>query len=348
MEENKKTIETNETTTASQKISSSPNDNKPKLVIGAVISLALIIILALIFAFGMKGRDDTNGDQQNQDSIEESTDDENQNEINEEEDDNNGVDEEDDDSNDSPREITGEFDSTPKINAIYYDTYNGEDALFMTDEEKRIFYDGGEERTLETIGNIYQNTTSQSQFDYNILNSPRRLVQLDENTKFESLSFSFDDQKEFLYLTVVEYEKGTNIFEDGMSVLYQIELESEDIVEIWSKSIGNIDDDRYGNNSGAAYMLDLVGNEYAIISIADCYACGPGPTDVPGKLVINMNTQEEVYLGDVEYLRAEDGKVYYQEMQNVEEECDAPGQFCEDGKYLVARASGPELTISFP
>lgn len=237
-------------------------------------------------------------------------------------------------------------DATPQENVLYFDTYEGVEAIFFTNkQEQKYFEPGAIEKTSPYIGSLLNaNGVGTKPFDYKKLTNPRRIT-LNITSQIQAIdSLKLNNAKTMLYVSINLEEKTSSQYPDNLvNRVYQISLNNLSSKEIWSNEVGS---NKYAGK-GVAYIDQIVEDKFVSMKLGGCYACG-GHT--PTKTILmNIATKNEKYLdkvGDIQF-NLKDNTFSYRKLSPVQEPCE-PSPGCNNGQRTVMKPSGQVYTEQLP
>lgn len=240
----------------------------------------------------------------------------------------------------SPSQTT---DLIPQENSLYYGTYQDKDALFITDKEKQVYYEGGEPKTSVYIGELTRVGGGEYKpFDFKKLNNPKRILTNSAKPIFSINSFIVNESKTIVYVSV-NYTKVGSQYPDMLNSILQINTDGSSAKEIWSNNIGS---NKYSKGKGATYLEQVANDKYVTFNIGDCYACSGSPV---GTIVLNITTKNEKYyemIGDLQ-LNLETNTLSYKKLSPFQESCE-PSPGCDNGQRTVMKPAGQTFTENLP
>lgn len=235
-------------------------------------------------------------------------------------------------------------DSIPQENSIYFGTYQGKDALFITDKEKQVFYEGGTPRTSPYIGELATAEGGWNEpFDYKNLINPIKILSSSAKPISSINSLITNNSKSFIYASV-NYKKEGSQYPDMLNSILQIKTDGSSVKEIWSNDLDS--SSKYPKAGGATYLEKVANDKYVTFWIADCYACSGSPV---GTIVLNITSKGEKYyemIGDVQ-LNLEANTWSYRKLSPFQEACE-PSPSCDNGQRTVMKPAGQVYTENLP
>jgi hypothetical protein len=241
--------------------------------------------------------------------------------------------------------VTQTTDVIPVENSLYLGTYNGNEAIFLTDKEKQKYYEpGGIAKTSPYIGELRMIAGGgYTPFDYKKLLNPRKIYSETTETIQEVNSFTLNDTKSIMYISLNNPIVGSS-YPDLTNKIFQIQLSDLSSKEIWSNRLGA---DKYGKAKGAAYINHVVNDAYVTLTILNCYACEGAPA---GMIILNITTKAEKYyeaIGDLQ-VNLQNHIFTYKKLAPFKEPCEA-GPGCDsDGQRTVYKPDGQSYTDNLP
>ena len=239
--------------------------------------------------------------------------------------------------------MTPTTDKIPKKNVLYYGIYNGQDAFFLSNERLNVYFENGVKKTSPEIGAVVQDGFGSSQFRFSQITDPVEIAsfdQLDEN--IEADVFKFNQDKSILYIFIDTFFEETLNYEVKQE-LYSISMSDFTKKLIWSHNIGN---SKYPK-MGPAQIAMIEEDKYIVLYLGICYGCEA--FEPHGSLLINIDTGNEIYLGETGDFRFDLNKanVTYKQLKGFEEKCE-PGYGCDSGVRTVYKPGGIEETTKLP
>lgn len=235
------------------------------------------------------------------------------------------------------------IDLIPQENSLYFGSYQDKDVLFITDKEKQVYYEGGEQKTSVYIGELATiGGGGYKPFDFKKLSSPKRILTNSTKPIFSINSFIVNKSKTIVYVSV-NYTKAGSQYPDMLNSVLQINTNGSSAKEIWSNDIGS---NKYSKGKGATYLEQVANDKYITFNIADCYACSGSPV---GTIILNITTKNEKYfemIGDVQ-LNLETNTFSYKKLSPFQEQCE-PSPGCDNGQRTVMKTAGQTLTDNLP
>lgn len=235
-------------------------------------------------------------------------------------------------------------DKVPQQNTIYLGQYQGKESLYVTSSTLNKFHVDGVKKSSPTTGELKQlDGTNLSQFNYQDLTNPRKILTFNPNEELVNLqNFTLDLQNNLLFAMVNSLTPSKDD-PDLTQKLYQVNLSDLTSKQIWNYRI----DDIIYPKKGAFSILVTAADKYIVLSFGNCYTCGGSGSE--GIVVINLETKEDKYLGKVGNIKINlnNKSISYQNLAETFEPCDF-GQGCDDGKIIVYKSSGEVLTSTLP
>lgn len=163
---------------------------------------------------------------------------------------------------------------------------------------------------------------------------------------YEVRNFAFNSDKTKLYMSIVFKEEDR--YKDMISErdrVYEIDLQNSESKLLWENIIGS---DKYGSDEhvgkGALWLKEVVEQEetFIVFSMADCYACDGFHKSV---LVLNADTQKDVYLENAGEVKIGDGVVTYKNLTLYE---DDPCTHALYAGCVTFKPEGPTLSVPLP
>lgn len=239
---------------------------------------------------------------------------------------------------------TQEVITVPEKNTLYLGTYNGTDAIFLTDEEKQKYFDpSAVPKTSPYIGELQMvGGGGYTPFDFKKLQNPKKMFS--SSKKIHSInSFKLNNSKSVAYVAL-NYGNEVNGQYPGLTnKIVQIKLGSLISSEIWSNEVGS---NKYEGGKGVVYVETTTEDKFLTFWIASCYACEGGPA---GTVILNIDTKKEKYFKDIGNIQFDvAGNTFsYQKLAPFQEPCD-PSPGCDNGQRTVMKPAGQTFTEILP
>ncbi len=234
-------------------------------------------------------------------------------------------------------------DTVPVKNALYLASFQGQEVIFLTNDQHNIYYEGGVKKTDPLIGQVQHADGSGSQpISYSTVQNPKKIFTY-TNGQLQGVSnFVFDSTKSNVYINFLAILPGES-YPNVTNYIYQIDLQSLQQKMVWSHVVG---DEKY-QEKGATVIEAITNDSYMTLRIQGCYACGGGGS--LGTLVLNLQTSSEKYLGSVGNLQfdLEKKTVAFQKETLYKEPCE-PGYGCDNGFRDAYKPSGQIYTENLP
>lgn len=229
------------------------------------------------------------------------------------------------------------IDLIPQMNSIYLGTYQGKDALFITDGKKQIYNEQGVQKTSVFVGELETiEGTGYKSFDFKMLNNPKMILTSSTKPIFSINNFIMNKSENIVYVSINYSISGP----DMLNSILQIAADGSVVNELWSNNIGS---NKYPNGQGIVYLKQVVDDKYLVFEITDCYGCEAMHA---GTIVLNIPTRNEGYYemaGNVQ-INLEAGTLSYQKLAPFQEVCEG----CENGQTTVLKPTGQILTENLP
>lgn len=247
-----------------------------------------------------------------------------------------------------PTSSSTQADMVPQENTVYLGTYQGVDAIFITNKELGKYYEGeeGVEKFSPYKGSWrFPQGLGQYPSDYKDLQNPKRILVL-QSEVLQDNNFLLSDNKKFIYLSIMLETKTANIYPDNVTNhIYRVNLDNLQSEELWTHDMSP---NKYKGAGGATTINKISSdNNFFVLSIHDCYACEGTEA---GLIIINTQTKAEKYfpkIGNVQF-NLQDGSFTYQNLAPTKEPCQyGPG--CDsDNTRTVYKPSGQVFTEKLP
>lgn len=245
-----------------------------------------------------------------------------------------------------PNTTNSQLDIIPQANVLYIGTYEGVEAIFVTNSKLSEYFEAGVKKTNPSIGTLQKlEGSGLSPFDYKNLKDPKKILVLSNNVQqINNLKLSKD--RISVYLSIMLETKTSNLYPDNLTNhIYGINLSNLISNDLWSHDLSP---NKYKGASGAAYVKAVSDdNNYLVLSVFGCYACEGSEV---GELVLNNQTKNEKYyekIGNVQFNPSE-GTFTYQKLAPFKEPCD-PSPGCDsDNTRTVYKPSGQVFTEKLP
>ena len=241
--------------------------------------------------------------------------------------------------------VSPTIDASPISNGLYLDTYQGKEALFLTNSKLSEYYDDGVKKTSNEVGVLEQiDGIGRQPFRYNELTNPIRIATFDASTDVIGVgNFELNNNKSKLYV-VIDTQLAETAYPNVKQELYQVDLTDYSIKLVWSHNIG---DNKYPK-AGPADVDIVESDKYAAIWLGICYACEG--FDPHGSIVLNLQTGAEEYLGEVEdfQFNLTNNTLTYKKLAPFDEACEPSPGCNNDGKRTIYKPSGQLFTVQLP
>jgi hypothetical protein len=234
--------------------------------------------------------------------------------------------------------------SIPEANTLYFGENEGEDAIFITNEKLKKYFEGGVEKSGLTIGQLRTETSGEAPYDFKNLVKPKKLLTL--KTELEQINnFKLSSDGKFLFISLMLKTASSNPYPENLNnVVLKINMENLSNEEIWKHDLTA---GKYGNARGAAYVEKIsTDNSFLVLNLLECFAC---ESSSAGQIVLNSGNKKEKYFEDIGNVlfQLSEGKFTYQKLEAQEESC-SEGPSCDNGKRSVYKPSGETFTESLP
>lgn len=237
-------------------------------------------------------------------------------------------------------------DIIPQANVLYLGTYQGAEAIFVTNSKLSEYFEAGVKKTSPSIGTLKKiDGSGLTPFDYKNLQDPKKVLMLSSNVQ-QINNLKSSEDKTFIYLSIMLETKTSNLYPDNLTNhIYRINLKDLTSDDLWSHDMSP---NKYKGAAGAAYVKGFSkDNNYLVLSVFGCYACEGSEA---GELVLNNQTKNEKYfekIGNVQF-NLSDGTFTYQKLAPFKEPCD-PSPGCDsDNTRTVYKPSGQVFTEKLP
>lgn len=238
--------------------------------------------------------------------------------------------------------ISPPIDVSPISNSLYLGTYQGKEALFITNSKLSEYYDNGVKKISKEVGILEQSNGSGEQpFRYNELTNPIRIASFETTANIIGVgNFKLNSDNSRLYVVVDSQPTGTQYVKQE---LYQVDLANYSKKLVWSHNIGS---NKYPK-AGPALIDIIESDKYIVLSLGICYPCDE--FEPHGSVILNLQTGAEKYLGEIGNLRFNltDNTLSYKKLASFDEACE-PSPGCDDGKRIVYKPSGEVFTLRLP
>jgi hypothetical protein len=247
---------------------------------------------------------------------------------------------------DNPKQppVVDEVITVPEKKTVYLGTYEGKDAIFVTDDNKQVYYEqGGVEKRSEFVGELVMSDgTAKIPSNFSELIKPKKLfTQTDLDRVF---SLKLNENKTVAYIAMILTKNIQDNPYNLSNMLIQINVNNLASSVLW---VNDMLSKKYDNANGPAYVDSVVNDKYMIVGLGSCYACGGG---VAGNLVLNIATRNEKYLSDVGSIQINipSNNFTYQKLATFNEPCNSVGPDCSNGQKTVVRPDGQVFTETLP
>lgn len=239
---------------------------------------------------------------------------------------------------------TQEVITVPEKNTLYLGTYNGTDAIFLTDEEKQKYFDpGAVPKTSQYIGELQTaGGVGYTPFDFKKLQGPKKIFS--SSQKIHSVnSFKLNNSKSVAYVALNYGNEVNGQYPGITNKIIQIKLGSLVSNEVWSNEVGS---NKYEGGKGVAYIETVTEDKFLTFWVGSCYACEGGPA---GTVILNISTKKENYFRDIGNIQFNitSNTFSYQKLVPFQESCD-PSPSCDNGQRTVMKPSGQSYTENLP
>lgn len=236
-------------------------------------------------------------------------------------------------------------DTVPQVNSVYLGSYQGKEALFLTNTQLQEYYEAGVKKTSPYIGELrILDGIGKEPFDYKELQNPKRIFTDTSGTIMDIGWPKFNNTKSYLYISANFQGTNPNKYPNITTKIYQINLNDLSSKQLWTGEIGS---DKYEQKGGAG-ISQVVDDKYIVLQIGVCYACEG--FDPAGVVIVNVANDKEKYLGAVGDLQFDlnNNTVSYKKLTPFKESCE-PSPGCDnDGKRTVYKPSGQVMTNNLP
>jgi hypothetical protein len=234
--------------------------------------------------------------------------------------------------------------SIPESNTLYFGENEGEDAVFVTNDRLKKYFESGVEKSSITIGQLRTETSGEAPYDFKNLVKPKKLITL-KNDLEQINNFKLSSDGRLIFISLMLITAPSSPYPSNLnSIILKIDLDNTSSEELWRHDLSG---GKYGNGKGAGYVEKIASdNSYAVINLLKCYACEPSSA---GQIILNTKTKKERHFEDIGNVlfQLNEGKFTYQKLEAQEESCSA-GVGCEGGKRTVNQPSGETFSENLP
>ena len=241
------------------------------------------------------------------------------------------------------KQTVSEQNLIPEKNTLYFGTYNNDQKLFFTNTDIQ------ERGSAPYDGFLFQQTGDN--FDFRKLSGFKKIFSSDR--KIESINdFVLNDAQNVIYVSLqIDNQNGQNYPNNESNKVFQIDLRSLAVQEVWSRDIG-VRSEKYPNVDGPAYLNKIAGDKYLVLDMYGCFACGGGD-HFEGMIVLNLATKAEKYLaypniGNIRFNLANQ-TFSYQKLAPVADPCDHSDSIeCQGIRITAYKPSGAPMNERLP